>query len=144
MLDLSGAGLLLDLLLLLTVQFLITLGLLGHGLLGCTLLRVIGLRLTLVHQTLLFLLFFADLLGLLLVDQTCLEQLIAKGKAHCLLTYTVTAPSAAAGCALFLTFGFAPQRVHFFERARFDRTLEVAQSLFNESEASVELAIGRA
>ncbi len=106
--------------------------------------EVIGLRLTLVHQTLLFLLFFADLLGLLLVDQTCLEQLIAKGKAHCLLTYTVTAHSATAGRAFFLTFGFAPQRVHFFERARFDRTLQVAQSLFNESEASVELAIGRA
>ena len=78
MLDLSRTGLLLDLLLLLTIELLIALDLLGQRFLSRTFLLVIDLSLALVHQTLLFLLFLADLLGLLLVDQTCLEQLVAK------------------------------------------------------------------
>jgi hypothetical protein len=35
-----------------------------------------------MDQTLLRPLFFADLYGLLLVDQPCFEQLVAKGNAH--------------------------------------------------------------
>ncbi|MCY1176278.1 hypothetical protein D9M73_165440 [compost metagenome] len=80
--DLGGTGFLLGFLLLLAVELLIALDLLGHGFLRRALLGVIQLDLAFVGQSLLFLLVFADLLGLLLVDQPCFEQLVAKGNAH--------------------------------------------------------------
>jgi len=80
--DLRGTGFLLDLFLLLTIELLVALDLLGHGFLSGTLLGVIEFNLTFVGQTLLLLLLFADLFGLLLIDQPCFEQLVAKGNAH--------------------------------------------------------------
>ena len=77
MLDLRSTGFLLDLLLLLAVQFLVALDLLGLGFGSQTLLGVVQFDLAFVGQTLLFLFFFAGLLGLLLVDQSVLEQLVA-------------------------------------------------------------------
>nr|BFE94993.1 hypothetical protein GCM10020185_55290 [Pseudomonas brassicacearum subsp. brassicacearum] len=65
MLDLRGPSLLLDLFLLLTVEFLVALDLLGHGLLGGALLGVIQFDLAFMGQALLLLFLFADLLGLL-------------------------------------------------------------------------------
>jgi hypothetical protein len=50
--------------------------------LGRALLGVIQFDLAFMGQALLLLFLFADLLGLLLVDQSCFEQLVAKGKAH--------------------------------------------------------------
>ncbi|MNR12557.1 hypothetical protein D3C85_1289200 [compost metagenome] len=82
LLDLRGTGLGLSLFLLLAVELLVALDLLGHGFLRRALLGVIQLDLAFVGQALLFLLVFADLLGLLLVDQPCFEQLVAKGNAH--------------------------------------------------------------
>ena len=74
MLDLRSTGLLLDLFLLLAVQFLVTLDLLGLGLGSQTLLGVVQFDLALVGQALLLLFFVAGLLGLLLVYLFCFEQ----------------------------------------------------------------------
>ncbi|MOA21591.1 hypothetical protein D3C78_1420910 [compost metagenome] len=82
LLDLRGAGLLLGLLLLLAVQLLVARGLLGHGLQGGLFLRIVDFDLVLLLQALLFLLLLAGLLGLLFIDQTGFQQLVAEGKAH--------------------------------------------------------------
>ncbi len=93
LLDLRGAGLLLGFFLLLAVQFLVTLGFLGHGFLGHALLAVVHLDLAFVLQAFLFLLGLVGLGNLFLVDQTGFEQLVAKGKAHeCSLTYATAQP----------------------------------------------------
>ena len=68
--------------LLLAVQFLIAGDLLGLGLQGGLLLRVIDFDLAFLFQALLFLLLLAGLLGLLFIDQPGFEQLITKGKTH--------------------------------------------------------------
>ena len=77
MLDLCCTGLLLDLFLLLAIELLVALDLLGLGFGGQTLLSVVLLNLAFVYQALLFLLLFAGLFGLLLVDQSGFEQLVA-------------------------------------------------------------------
>ena len=77
LLDLSGAGLLFGLLLLLTVQLLVALDLLGLGFGRQALLSVIELDLAFMGQTLLLLLFFAGLFGQLLVNQSGFERLVA-------------------------------------------------------------------
>jgi len=82
LLDLSRAGLGLGFFLLLAIQLLVTFDLFGVCLGSQACLGVIDLGLAFVDQALLLLFLFADLLGLLLVDQTCFEQLVAKGKAH--------------------------------------------------------------
>ncbi|MNT29742.1 hypothetical protein D3C72_1654990 [compost metagenome] len=87
MLDLGSTGFLLGFLLLLAVELLVALGFFRHGFLGQPLLGVVDFDLAFMLQALLFLLFFTDLLDLLLVDQTGFEQLVAKGKAHRSLTY---------------------------------------------------------
>ena len=69
----AGAGLLL----LLAIEFLVARGLFRLGRQRGPTGAVIQFRLALVGQTLFLLLLFAGLLGLLFIDQACLEQLIA-------------------------------------------------------------------